>query len=84
MEELFHELSPTEIKYGILALRDGDGTRRFFSNLPERFTINLRGENLFNRKLLPRSIWIGFTHMRKFNPFDVITIKKDKDVVYML
>jgi len=81
MEQLLHEVSHSEIKYGIILLRKTDGTKRFFSNLPERFTINLRGIDLLERHLMPKSIWIGFQDMRKFRPGEVLRLTKKDGVV---
>jgi len=83
MEKLSHQVSHSEIRYGIILLRKTDGTKRFFSNLPERFTIKLRGNDLLERHLMPKSIWIGFQDMRKFRPGEVLKLTKENGVVYI-
>ena len=39
---IIHAISKSEIDYGILSMRHGDGTYTFFQTLPERFTISIR------------------------------------------
>jgi len=78
--QLAHKISHFEIKYGILSLRERDGTKKFFEGLPTRFVINLRGEKFYERKLLPKTIWIG-SGMKKFRPYEIIILSKDDSSV---
>jgi len=82
-KKLSHEMVWSEIKYGMIALRKTDGTLDFFSNLPDSFTINLRGENLFYRTHNTKKVWLGVQMTRKFRPGEKITIYLKGDTVYI-
>ena len=81
MTKLLHEIVHSEITFGILIMRNGDGTRGFFSELPERFDLDLRGEMLFDRRVGANKLWLGYTQTRKFRPGEVIQIFKENDHV---
>ena len=78
-----HSISKSEIDYGILSMRHGDGTYEFFQALPERFTVSIRGKQLFDRKLSGTKIWIGYTKMRQFQVDEKVTISKKGSIVYI-
>ena len=78
-----HSISKSEIDYGILSMRHGDGTHEFFQTLPERFTVSIRGKQLFNRKLTTNKVWIGYTKMRQFEADEKVTITKKGSIVYI-
>ena len=78
-----HSISKSEIDYGILSMRHGDGTYEFFQSLPERFTVSIRGKQLFNRKLTVNKDWIGYTKMRQFEIDEAITISKKGTTIYI-
>lgn len=83
METLLHQISHSEIKYGIIQLRKTDGTKNFFKDLPERFDISLRGELVRQRTLMPKTIWMGFEIMKKFRPYEVIKLVKKGDIIHI-
>ena len=64
-------------------MRHGDGTYEFFQTLPERFTVSIRGKQLFNRKLTTNKVWIGYTKMRQFETDEKIAITKKGSIVYI-
>lgn len=81
MDQLLHEITHSEISFGILIMRTTDGTAKFFESLPERFDVNLRGEMLFYRRVGANKLWLGYTQTKKFRPGEIIKLTKKKDVV---
>ena len=80
---VIHAISKSEIDYGILSMRHGDGTYTFFQTLPERFTISIRGKRILNRKLTTNKVWIGYTKMRQFQIDEKVTISRKGSIVYI-
>lgn len=75
-------MSKSEIEYGIISLRVRDGTNAFFKDLPERFTIYVKGEKITKRRISAKKIWIGFSQMEKFKPNSSATLsKKNNDII---
>lgn len=83
MKIISHKITKAEIDYGIINMRDKDGTLTFFQNLPVRFTISLRGNRLFKRKLSANKVWIGYAKMRQFNVDAIIKISKKGTAVHI-
>lgn len=82
MEKILHQITHTEIRYGILTLRKTDGTLEFFSKLPETFTIILKKNKLYERTASQKQVWMGIGAMRVLNPNDIVRIyKKGKTVI---
>jgi len=71
----------SDIKYGILGLSKGDGTKQFFQELPERYDIIINGKDLHDRKTLLNKIWLGREAMKTLNPDDVVRISKNGKIV---
>ncbi len=78
-----HKIVKSEIKYGILNVRSTDGTKLLFENLPERFSINLRGHVIENRKIKARKIWIGFKLMENFQPNETVKLIRKENIIYI-
>ena len=83
METVSHKLVKSEIGYGVLNMRTGDGTQFLFDNLPERFSINLRGRIIPNRKIKARKVWIGYLPMENFQPNEIIKLSKKENIIYI-
>lgn len=83
METVSHKIVKSEIKYGILNMRMTDGTKSLFENLPERFSINLRGHIIPNRKIKARRVWVGFTQMKNFQPNETVKLSKQENIIYV-
>ncbi len=81
MDSISHNITKSEINYGIISMRHTDGTYTFFQTLPERFTVNLRGKELLNRKVISNKLWIGYTKMRQFEVNETIQISKNGTIV---
>lgn len=81
MERIRHQITHSEIKFGIIAIRKTDGTSKFFSECPERFTVILKKNKLYARYASSKAIWMGYEAMRKLNPNDVVTIYRKGDTV---
>ena len=71
---LLHEIVHSEISYGMISLRKTDGTKSFFSFLPESFTVNIRGKLLYERTHNEKKVWMGVEIMRKLRPGEIIKI----------
>lgn len=83
MEIVSHKIVKSEIRYGILNIRSTDGTKLLFENLPERFSIDLRGHVIPNRKIIANKIWLGLKQMEKFQPNEVVSILRKENIIYM-
>ncbi len=81
MDSITNNITKSEINYGIISMRHTDGTYTFFQTLPERFTVNLRGKELLNRKVISNKLWIGYTKMRQFEVNETIQISKNGTIV---
>ncbi len=81
MDSISHNITKSEINYGIISMRHTDGTYTFFQTLPERFTVNLRGKELLNRKVISNKLWIGYTKKRQFEVNETIQISKNGTIV---
>jgi hypothetical protein len=83
MDKVTHKVSKSEIDYGIISLRVKDGTRGFFKDLPDRFTVYVKGEKITKRRISAKKIWIGFSQMEKFIPNSTATLsKKNNDIIF--
>ena len=80
---LLHQLTNIEISRGILTLREKDGTKRFFSEFTEPFTIFIKNKKLFERTVGNKQISIGVIEMKVFNPNDILKISKKGKSVYI-
>ena len=83
MEIVSHKIVKSEIGYGILNMRITDGTQPLFENLPERFSINLRGRVIPNRKINARKVWIGFKQMGNFQTNETVKMWKEENIIYI-
>lgn len=82
MDKITHKISKSEIDFGIISLRVRDGTRDFFKDLPERFTVYVKGEKITKRRISAKKLWLGFSQMKKFNTDDISRIsKKNNDII---
>jgi hypothetical protein len=80
---LLHEIVHSEITYGMIALRKTDGSLRFFSELPETFTINFRGNMLYERTHHVKKVWLGKEITRKIRPGEILKIYRKGKIVYI-
>jgi len=83
MDKINHKITKSEIEHGIMIMRTSDGTREFFAELPGRFTVELKGEKIINRRVSSKKIWMGFTQMEKFEAGEIATISKKNNYVTM-
>jgi hypothetical protein len=81
-DKIYHRLSASEIKYGILTLRSDDNSRRFFYELPRTFTLYIKGHILYNRRVSADKIWISFDIMSKFRLGEVLKLWQRNNIVY--
>jgi hypothetical protein len=82
-DTIIHLITKSEIDYGILSMRHGDETYDFFQTLPKKFTVSIRGKQLFDRKISGTKVWIGYTIMRQFQVDEKVTISKKGSIVYI-
>ena len=80
---VYHILTASEINYGIINLTKYDGMRGFFSKLPQKFDMYIKGERLLPRKNTKIKIWISFIQMQKFKPGDTARVSRIHDTVYV-
>ena len=83
MEKILHQITHTEIRYGMIALRKTDGTAEFFSKLPSTLTVILKKKKLYERHVGEKKIWMGVEAMRRLNPYDVVSISKKGRTIIM-
>lgn len=80
---VLHRINKTEIDFGILSIRVKDGTRNILTLLPEYFSIVINGKEIKNRRLMTKSVWIGFDIMGQFKLNQQVTITRKNDVIYI-
>ena len=83
MKKIHHKLAPSEITGGSLFLTEGDGMKDFFSQFSDSFDLVTKWETLYSRTVGKQYIWMGFTIMKHFNPFDIISIFEKDGLVYI-
>jgi hypothetical protein len=67
----------------IIPIFTEDGMENFFRQIEHTFTIITKWETLYERRTGSQYIWLGFQFMRHFNPYDVIKIMREQDIVYI-
>jgi hypothetical protein len=82
-ESISHVIKKSEIDYGILHIRNNDGTKNILQGLPERFTIIIQNKKIENRKILTNKIWIGFNIMKQFKIGQIVEITKIEDIIHI-
>ena len=83
MKSILHRITRAEIDYGIIYMRVSDGTYSFFERLPKRFTVDMRGIQLFDRQISAMKVWLGKNKMRKFRVNEIIKFSQKGKIVYM-
>ena len=84
MIKLLHKISNSEIKYGILTLKKYENTLPVFLNLPNTFTVNIKGTKLYERMISSKNrIWLGVEVTRKFHLGENIKISREKNTIYI-
>ncbi len=83
MNKTSHIITESERTYGIISMRTKDGTRDFFDDLPPRFSIIFKGQELKNCQIAAKKVWIGFELMRSLAPGVAIQLKKNSGVVFI-
>jgi hypothetical protein len=80
---VFHIIKKSEIDYGILNIRQKDGTKNILKDLPERFTIIIKNKKIENRKINAYKIWIGFDIMEQFEVGQIVEITKKENIIFI-
>ena len=78
-----HKISKSEIDYGIFNIRESDGTKNILKNLPERFTIVIKNNDIENRKIMGLKIWIGFDIMEQFSIDQTVMMTRKENIIYV-